>query len=73
MPSRPFAALLFCLLTTASAYGCMCGTVTEDADRIAAAAGGYDVVFIGKAAAPTVGNFWQEPNIFPMSSQFREA
>ena len=52
-PSRPFAALLFCLLTTASAYGCMCGTVTEDADRIAAAAEGYDVVFIGEVVAHT--------------------
>ena len=53
MPSRPFAALLYCLLATASAYGCMCDTVTEDTDRIAAAAEGYDVVFIGEVVAHT--------------------
>ena len=53
MPSRPFAALLYCLLTTASAYGCSCGKITEDAARIAAAAKGYDVVFIGEVVAQT--------------------
>ena len=53
MPSRLLAVLLYCLLTTASAYGCSCGTITEDAAHIAAAAKGYDVVFIGEVVAQT--------------------